>query len=179
MSRQYFADTLTEPVNAAYSTITATTETVLIPTALTPISANEPRAGKMYELTVGGTFTSGASGTMIITPRYGLVIGGTSLGASPTQTVVPSITTAPFLYRCLLVIRSIGLPGANSTVVCSGKWESGGAIATQSSQTSVQHSTTGAAISVDTSVAAGLWIGLTVSVAPSIIPQWHIWRSLN
>jgi hypothetical protein len=170
---------LTEPVNAAYPTITATTETALIPTALCQIPANEPRAGKIYELTVGGTFTSGASGTMIITPRYGLVIGGTSLGASPTQTIVPSITTAPFLYRCLLAFRSIGLPGVNSTVVCSGKWESGGAIATQSSQTAVAHSTVGAAISVDTSIASGLWIGITCSVAPSIIPQWHFWRSLN
>lgn len=179
MSRQYFADTIIEPVNAALTTITATTETVLVPTALVPIPANEPRAGKVYELTVGGTITTGAAGTMIITPRYGLVIGGTSLGASPTQNYVPSITTAPFLYRCLLVFRSIGLPGANSTVVCSGKWESGGAVATASSQTSVQHSTTGAAIAVDASVASGLWIGVTVSVAPSIIPQWHIWRSLN
>ena len=116
---------------------------------------------------------------MIITPRYGTVIGGTSLGASPTQTVVPSITTAPFLYRCYVVIRSIGLPGVNSTAVCTGKWESGGAVATASSQTSCAHCTTGAAVSVDTSVASALWVGVTFSVAPSIIPQWHVWRSLN
>jgi hypothetical protein len=179
VSRQYFADTLTEPVNSAYTTITATTETVLIPTALTGIPANEPRAGKMYELLVGGTCTTGASGTMIITPRYGLVIGGTSLGASPTQTVVPSITTAPFLYRCQLIIRSVGLPGANSTAICTGMWSSGGAIATAASETSVLHCTTGAAVSIDTSVASGLWIGVTFSIAPSVIPQWHIWRSLN
>lgn len=179
MSRQYFADVLTEPVNAAYTTITATSETVLIPTALTGIPAGEPRAGKVYELTVGGTVTTGAAGTLIITPRYGLVIGGTTLGASPTQNYVPSITTAPFLYRALLIFRSIGLPGANSTVVCTGKWESGGAIATASSQTSVAHCTTGAAISVDASIASALWIGLTFNVAPSVIPQWHLWRSLN
>jgi len=152
---------------------------VLIPTALVPIPANEPRAGKIYELTVGGTITTGTAGTMIITPRYGLVIGGTSLGVSPTQNYVPSITTAPFLYRALLVIRSVGLPGANSTVICTGNWISGGAVATAASQTSCTHCTTGAAISVDTSVAAGLWIGLTVSVTPSIIPLWHVWRSLN
>jgi len=152
---------------------------VLIPTALTGIPAGEPRAGKVYELTVGGTCTTGAAGTLIIQPRFGLVIGGTSMGVSPTQNYVPSITTAPFLYRALVVFRSIGLPGANSTVLCTGKWESGGAVATASSQTSVHHCTTGAAISVDTSVASGLWIGVTFSVAPSVIPQWHIWRSLN
>jgi hypothetical protein len=179
MSRQYFDDVLTEPINADFTTITATSETVLIPTAYTPIPALEPRAGKVYELIVGGTVTTGAAGTLIIQPRYGLVIGGTALGVSPTQNYVPSITTAPFLYRCLLAIRSIGIAGANSTAVCCGKWESGGAVATASSQTSVQHSTTGAAISVDTSVASGLWIGVTFSVAPSVIPKFHIWRSLN
>jgi hypothetical protein len=177
MSRQYFADTLSEPVGSAYTTITATTETVLIPTALTGIPAGEARAGKVYELTVGGTCTTGAAGTLIITPRYGLVIGGTSLGVSPTQNYVPSITTAPFTYRCWLIIRSVGLPGANSTVAANGKWESGGAVATAASQTSVQHY--GSSAAVDVSVASGLWIGVTFSVAPSVIPQWHIWRSLN
>jgi hypothetical protein len=177
MSRQYFADVLTEPVNAAYTTITATTETVLIPTALTPISAGDPRAGKVYELLVGGTVTTGTAGTLIITPRFGTVIGGTSLGASPTQNYVPSITTAPFLYRCLLICRSIGLPGANSTVMATGTWESGGAVATAASLTFVAHGPT--ATSVDTSTAQALWIGVTFSVAPSVIPQWHLWRSLN
>lgn len=177
MSRQYFADVLSEPVNASFATITATTETVLIPTAYTGIAANEPRAGKVYELIVGGTITTGTAGTMIIQPRYGLVIGGTALTVSPTQNYVPSITTAPFLYRCLLAFRAIGLAGANSTVLCTGKWESGGAVATASSQTSVQHS--GGPTSVDTTVASGLWIGVTVSVAPSIVPMWHVWRSLN
>lgn len=179
MSRQYFADVLSEPANAAFTTITATTETVLIPTAFTPIGANEPRAGKVYELIVGGTITTGTAGTLIIQPRYGLVIGGTALGVSPTQNYVPSITTAPFIYRAYLVFRSIGLPGANSTCVCSGIWESGGAVATAASETSVSHGVTGAAISVDTSVASALWIGVTFNVAPSVIPQWHVWRSLN
>jgi hypothetical protein len=179
MSRQYFADTLNEPINADFTTITATTETVLIPTVYTGIPANEPRAGKIYELTVGGTITTGTAGTMIITPRYGLVIGGTSLGVSPTQNYVPSITTAPFLYKCYLTFRSIGIAGANSTAICTGAWTSGGAVATAASATTVDHCTTGAAISVDTSVASGLWIGITCSVAPSIIPKWHVWRSLN
>jgi hypothetical protein len=177
MSRQYFADVLSEPVNASFATITATTETVLIPTLYTPIPANEPRAGKVYELTVGGTVTTGAAGTMIIQPRYGTVIGGTALAVSPTQNYVPSITTAPFLYRCYLAFRAIGLAGANSTVLCTGKWESGGAVATAGSQSSIQHS--GGPTSVDTTVASALWIGVTFSVAPSVIPMWHVWRSLN
>ena len=182
MSRQYFADVLTEPVNAAFGTITATTETVLIPVLYTPIQAFEPRAGKVYELTVGGTITTGTAGTMIINPRIGIgqaVIGSTSLGVSPTQNYVPSITTAPFLYRMYLIYRSIGLNASSSTAVCTGKFESGGAVATAGSQTSIQHCTTGAAITVDTTAYCSLWVGVTCSVAPSIIPQWHVWRSLN
>lgn len=178
MARQYFADVITEPINADFATITATTETVLIPTAWTPIPANEPRAGKVYELIVGGTCTTGTAGTLIITPRYGLVIGGTALGASPTQNYVPSITLAPFMFRATLVFRSIGNAGANSTAICNTEWCSGGAVATAASETVVRSSST-AAVSVDTSVASGLWIGVTFSVAPSVIPRFHIWRAMN
>jgi hypothetical protein len=178
MSRQYFDDTITEPINADFATITATSETVLIPTAYTPIPALEPRAGKVYELVVGGTVTTGTAGTLIITPRYGTVIGGVSIGASPTQNYVPSITTAPFLFRYYLVIRSIGIAGTNSTVYGCGQWVSGGAVATAASQTSVNVAGTAVA-SVDTSIASALWIGVTFSVAPSVIPKFHIWRSLN
>jgi hypothetical protein len=178
MSRQYFDDTLTEPINADFATITAITETVLIPTVYTPINAMEPRAGKVYELIVGGTVTTGTAGTLIITPRYGTVIGGVSIGVSPTQNYVPSITTAPFFFRYLLAFRSIGIAGANSVVYGCGQWVSGGAVGTAASQTSVNVAATATA-SVDTTVAAALWIGVTFSVAPSVIPKFHMWRSLN
>ncbi len=178
MSRQYFADTLVEPLGVDYTTITATTETVLIPTVLTPIPALEPRTGKVYQLVVGGTCTTGAAGTLTITPRYGTVIGGVSIGASGAQNYVPSITTAPFLLIYYLVFRAVGLPGANSVVYGTGTWESGGAVATAASATSVVVGSTTTA-SVDTSIASALWMGVTFSVAPSVIPKWHLWRSLN
>jgi hypothetical protein len=178
MSRQYFADVLVEPLGVDYTTITATTETVLVPTALTPIAANEPRTGKVYELIVGGTCTTGTAGTLTLTPRFGTVIGGVSIGASPVQNYVPSVTTAPFVLRYYLVFRAVGLPGANSVVYGSGEWESGGAIATAASATAVVIGATSTA-SVDVSVASALWMGVTFSVAPSVIPKWHLWRSLN
>lgn len=178
MSRQYFADTLVEPLGVDYTTITATSETVLIPTALTPIGANEPRTGKIYELLVGGTVTTGAAGTLTITPRFGTVIGGVSIGPSGAQNYVPSITTAPFLFRYYLLFRAVGLPGANSIVYGTGEWSSGGAVATAASATAVLLGSTTTA-SVDVSVASALWIGVTFSVAPSVIPKWHVWRSLN
>lgn len=178
MSRQYFADVLTEPLGVDYTTITATSETVLIPTVLTPINAMEPRAGKVYELIVGGTATTGTAGTLTITPRYGLVIGGASLGASPAQNYVPSITTPTFIFRYWLTFRQIQLPGANSLAFGGGFWVQNGAVATAASSTVVSVGGT-ANTSVDTSIASGLWIGITFSVAPSVIPRWHLWRSLN
>ena len=178
MSRQYFADMSTEPLGAAFTTITATTETVLIPTAMTPIGANEARAGKIWELIVGGTCTTGTAGTLILTPRFGTVIGGVSLGVSPTQNYVPSITTAPFLFKYYLVCTALGLPGTNSTFKGTGVWESNGAVATAASSTVVVCGGAGSS-ACDASIAQALWIGVTFSVAPSVIPMWHKWGSLN
>jgi hypothetical protein len=176
---QPFRGTILDASTAAYPTITATTETVLVPTIFTPIPAMAPRAGQVLKLTVAGTCTTGTAGTLTITPRYGLVVGGTSMTASAAQNYVPSITLAPFIYTCFVVFQSIGVAaGANSKVICSGKWESLGAIATSSSVTSVIHSSTGQ-VSVDTTVAAALWVGVTFSVAPSVIPLWSVWESLN
>lgn len=180
MSRQYFVDSPnTDPATAALATITATSETVLVPTIFTPIAAMEPRAGKAYRLCVGGTCTTGTAGTLIITPRLGLTISGAALGASPTQNYVPSITLAPFYFEYTLVFRTIGVAaGANSTCVGSGIWWSNGAVATAASSTVVVASST-ASVSVDTTIAQALWIGVTFSVAPSVIPHWATWQSLN
>jgi hypothetical protein len=167
-----------EPVGADLPTITATTETVLIPTVYTPIGAFDPKAGKVYQLVVGGTCTTGTAGTLTITPRFGTTISGVSIGASQAQQYVPSITTAPFLFIYYLVFRSIGLTGANSVCYGTGTWESAGAAATVASATSVVCGSTTTA-SVDISAASALWIGVTFSVAPSVIPKWHTFRSLN
>jgi hypothetical protein len=178
VTRQYFQDLLVDPAGTSYATISATSETVLIPTLWTPIPAFEPRAGKIYRLEVGGTCTTGASGTLIITPRLGTTISGTALGASPTQTVVPSITTAPFYFVYTLVFRDIGQAGANSHAVGTGFWTSNGAVATASSETALTCGST-ASVAVDTSIANALWIGVTFTITPSVIPFWHTWQALN
>ena len=179
MARQYVADVPVDPPSAALPTITATSETVLVPTIFTPIPAMAPRVGKVYQLTVCGTCTTGTAGTLIITPRYGLVIGGVSLGISPTQNYVPSITLAPFVFECWLQFRTIGVAaGATSTATCHYVWTSGGAVGTAGSATSVVGSST-ASVSVDTTVASALWIGVTFSVAPSVIPHFALWQEIN
>lgn len=178
MSRQYFADMLTEPLSTAFATITATTETVLIPTIQTPIPALDPRAGKVYKLTVGGVWTTGTAGTITLTPRYGTTISGVALGGSPAQNYVASISNAPFIFEYWLAVRALGQAGVNSSVVGSGRLTINGAAATAGSSTEVVCSST-ASVSVDTSIASGLWIGVTSSVAPSIVPHWHTWQALN
>jgi hypothetical protein len=76
------------------------------------------------------------------------------------------------------MFRSIGIAGANSVIYGCGQWLSGGAVATAASQTSVNIAGTATA-SVDTSIASALWMGVTFSIAPSVIPKFHVWRSLN
>ncbi len=178
MSRQYFADILSEPINANFATINNTAENVLIPTQYTTIPANEPRAGKVYELIVGGTITTGTSQTITLQPRLGTTISGVVLGPSSAQAIVASVTTVGFIAKYYLAYRSIGLGSGTSTCVGNGFWNSGGAIATAGSSMDVFCSSSGA-VTVDTSTAQALWFGVQIGTAPTIIPLWHVWRSLN
>lgn len=181
MARQYFADVITEPFNTDYGTITATSETILIPLTSCPINPYDARPGKVYELIVGGTATTGTAGTLIVTNRIGTsatLSSDTSIIASPTQNYVPSITTPGFLIKNYLVVRQVGQPGANSTVMCYGYWHSNGAVATAASETGVTWGNT-AAVSVDLSIQQYFIMSVTFSVAPSVIPRFHVWRALN
>jgi len=174
MSRQYFGDVLVEPLGVSHPTITATTITPLVPVAYCPIPAFDIRPGKVYELTVGGSITTGTAGTITLTALMNAV----SIGAGPAQNYVPSITTAPFLGRFYVICRGpMGVAGATTPVVVTGKLEAGGAVATASSQTSVALNV--GPVNIDTTIAQTFNLSVTVSVAPSIIPFWHCWRSLN
>jgi hypothetical protein len=174
MSRQYFADTIVEPLGVAHPTITATTITPLVPVAYCPIPAFDMRPGKVYELLVGGTCTTGASGTLTLTA----LLNAVSLGAGPAQTTAVSVTAAPFFFRGHLIIRgATGLAGATCPVVFNGTWISGGVVATAASQTTAVIQTS--AVNVDPTIAQTLSMNVTFSVAPSVIPFWHCWRSLN
>ena len=173
MSRQYFADVLVEPIGVSHPTITATTITPLVPVAYCPIPAFDIRPGKIYELTVGGTATI-AAGTLTLTA----LLNAVSLGASVAQTTVAGAAAAAFLLRGYLICRGpVGLAGATTPVVFNAKLEGGGVTATGGSQNSIQIQTP--AVNVDVTIAQTLNLSVTCSVAPSIIPFWHVWRSLN
>ncbi len=179
MTRQFLADMpYADGPIANLTAITATVETALYNAAqFCPIPANDARAGKAYRFMAGGIMSTGASGTLTITPRIGTTTGGTTLGASVAQTVVASLTNVAWEMDFTLVVRTVGAPGANSTCIGTGNFQAAGAAATAASNIAVAYGGTSA--TVDFSVAQALFIGWTLSVAGSCTPQWITWQSLN
>lgn len=179
MSRQYFADVLTDPPIANLTAITATTETIMWNVSnYSPIAANDCRPGKIYLLRAGGIVSTAASGTLTITPRFGLTVAaGITMGASVAQTVVISLTNVAWELIFNLVVRTVGAPGVNSTVIGTGCFNSAGAAATAGS--SIQVAFGGTSATVDVSIATGICIGWALSVAGSCTPQYVILQALN
>jgi hypothetical protein len=178
MSRQYFMDTLCDPPIANLSTIVATTETALWNAAnYSPIAANDARPGKIYKVTGGGIVTTSTSGTLSITPRFGLTTGGVTMGVSGAQTVPVSLTNVPWYLEFICIVRTVGAPGANSTVLGTGQFCMSGTLSTAGSGLNIGYGGTSA--TVDVSVATGITIGWTLSVAGSVTPQYAFIQSLN
>jgi len=179
MSRGYFEDApYCDTAIANQSAVTATTETGLWNVAqFTPIPANDARAGKIYRLTASGIYSTGASGTLIITPRFGTTTGGVTLGASVTQTVPINLTNEAWFMSAILVVRTVGASGTNSTVMLGGMFQGGGIAGTAGSSCDICFG--GTSGTVDVSTASGLFIGWTLSVAGSCTPQNIVWQSVN
>src|SRR3982751_5767190 len=128
MSRQYFQDCLSEPPIANLTAVTATSETILWHVSqYTPISANDGRVGKIWKVTAGGIMSFAATGTLIITPRFGLTVAaGITMGPNVVAVTTPGATTAhPWMLDFVCVCRSVGAPGANSVVVGTGRFTTG------------------------------------------------------
>jgi hypothetical protein len=149
----------------------------------TPIHAFDAYTGvgKIYKVTAGGIMSTGASGTLTITPRIGnsaTPASNVSMGISGAQTVTPSVTNVPWFMNFVLVVRTLGAPGANSTCDGIGVFNANGAIATAASNNTVTFGGTAAA-NVDFSVETGIFIGWTLSVAGSCTPHFAYIESLN
>jgi hypothetical protein len=183
MSRQYFEDVPFGDVPIANLTaVTATTETILWNQQFTTVPANDARAGKVYRLTAGGILSTGASGTLIITPRWGNGITGTTLGASVTQTVPINLTAVPWFMTAIVTVRTVGAPGANSTVMLNGSFQSAGTAATAGNAFVLAFGGTSGTVDLSTTGTAttgGIVIGWTLSVAGSCTPQQVVWQSVN
>lgn len=179
MSRQYFQSLTVDPPIANLSAVTATTETALWSAAsYTPIAANDGFAGKVYLVTAGGIMSFASTGTLIITPRWGLTVGaGITMGASPVALTTPGATTnVPWLLKFYACVRTVGAPGTNSTVIGTGEFNTG--IPSAGSLPATQ-TFGGTSATVDLSIASGITIGWTLSVAGTVTPQYAFIQSLN
>jgi|GEM_PF-6355507 len=166
------------PANTADLTaISATVETVMWPVAsFTPIGAMQALPDQEWELIAYGIYSTGASGTLMLTPRYGTTTGGTALGASIAQTVPVSLTNeAWFMHASLDFVSVNNASATQSTVQCGGMFNGGGAAATAASSCVVVFGSP-AVVTVDTTTAAGLFMGWTLSVAGSCTPRKVRWR---
>lgn len=171
MGRQLFQDGpyIDTHVASGGALIATTAEALWIGATFTPIFANDPKAGKIYTIKAGGILSTGASGTLILLPQYG-VLGGTTLGTSVTQTVPINLTNVPWVLEFDLVFRTIGAAGANSTCIGTGSLRSAGTAATAGSGFCLTFGGTSA--SVDATINSGITLSKTLSVAGSFTTQY-------
>ena len=162
--------------------ITGTTETAMFSVAqYSGFAANQLRAGQIWQLTAFGIMTTaGASpGNITITPRFGTSTSGTSLGASAATALATSGTNVPWRFDYNLVVRDVGNAGANSKVVGNGCFRAAVAAIAAATGNAVLMSST-ADVSVDLSVAAGLFVGVTMGSASETMTTMGVMlESLN
>lgn len=176
--RQVFSAVINNPPIANLTAVTATSETALWDTATySPILAGTALPGKMWRLTAGGIMSFASTGTLTITPRWGTSTSGTTMGASVVALTTPGATTGhPWHLEFTACCRTVGAPGSNSTVIGTGFFVTGIPSAGSLQGTQVFG---GTSATVDVSVASGICIGWTLSVAGTVTPQWVCLEELN
>ena len=152
---------------ADQTAVTGTSETGLWPASqYTGIAANTVRAGQVWYCTAFGVATTAASaqGNITLTPRWGTSTGGTSLGASAATALVASASNQPWKLEYMFVARTVGLAGANSNMVGNGVFSTQPAVIAAATGNQITFGST-ANVSVDLSIAAGLFMGITLGSA--------------
>jgi hypothetical protein len=183
MSRQYFMDTIQEPVLADLLTYaTVTTEALLWPVAInTPINANDARPGKMYKVTAGGIITLPANtGSITLTPRVGLTVTSSSIGASGALFSPGATTNRPWRLELDVLCRAVSATaGANSTFIGWGQFITQGLLTTGSAPFVLTLGGTSVA-TVDVGIATGIGVSIIWgTTAGSITTQWAAIQSWN
>ena len=176
---QNFAGVLAPPPIANLTAVTATSETILWNVSqYTPINANDCVAGKIYRVTAGGIMSFASTGTLTITPRFGLTVAaGITMGASVVALTTPGATTAhAWSLEFICVGRTVGAPGVNSTVMGTGFFVTGIPSAGSLPGSQVFG---GTSASVDVSIATGICMGWTLTVAGTVTPMYAFIQSLN
>lgn len=178
MSNQNFASVLVPPPIANGATLVSTAEEGLwAATDFSRIPANSLFAGAQLELYASGLMTWASTGTLTLTPRMGLLISSPTMGVSVVAQTTPGVvTSAAWQFLGRLVVRTIGAAGANSTATFHGTLTSTG-LGTLGTTVSV--SCGGTVATFDASVATGIWLSKTLTVAGSFIVQNVCLRALN
>jgi hypothetical protein len=171
------------PASATGLTLSAT-EQGLVPAAYipvyTPLPINALLGPQAYRWVIAGIFTSVAtSGTLTITPRLGNANTSPSLGASAAQTLTASLTNGQVFIMGDVTVRSIGLPGANSTAIGTFHMMANSAVG--GAATTWLWGTGTTAIGFDSTIAAGangggVWFGMTFSAnfPTFVLQQTHL-----
>lgn len=179
MARQLFSDGpyVDPPVTSPTALTSTSAEALWIGATFTPIFANDPKAGKIYVVEAGGIMSTGASGTLILIPQYG-VLGGTTLGTSQTVTVPINMSNVAWYLRFVLVFRVIAA-GTNSTCIGTGFFCSAPFTSAPAAGLSFVVPFGGTSATVDSTVNSGITISKTLNVAGSMTMQYAFIRSLN
>lgn len=180
MGRQLFQDgPYIDPQVANGAALVATTaEALWLASQFTPIFANDPKAGKIYTIKAGGILSTGASGTLILIPQYG-VLGGTTLGTSQTVTVPINMANVAWRLEMDLVFRTIGAAGANSSCIGTGTFTTAPFTSAPGAGLSCVIPFGGTSAAVDATINSGITISKTLSVAGSMTTQYAYIFSRN
>lgn len=172
MARQYFGSFVGEAPVVNQTQVAAAADTILWnPAGLasnTAIPANSISPGQVFKITAWGVTTTAVTGsqTVIFNPRFGTTVSGTSLGVSRTALVNAAVkTNVPWFLEMYVHFRTIG---ASGTATCSGTVDAETIIGTAAgtNQSTVTFGTSATtATTVDTTVAAGLLVSVTPSLA--------------
>jgi hypothetical protein len=148
------------------------------------IPANDARAGKMYEVRLGGVYGNTSTPTMTFTPRWGsstTVATNVSLGASPAWTSITGTSALPYFIEFILTIRTAP-PGATlGTAYGTGIATLG--IPATSSQVCASVYMGGTAATIDTTgqgtAGCGITMNLTWSASSASNTQTCNWWQLS
>lgn len=179
MPRKWYSNVINNPPVASLPAVVLTAETALWDVATySPIPANDAAVGRLYRLTAGGIMSFAATGTLTITPRFGLTVAaGITMGANVVAVTTPgAITAHPWSLVLNCFVRTVGAPGLYSTVIGTGYFVTG---TPGAAGAAVAVSFGGTEATVDVSIATGLCIGWTLSVAGTVTPQYVVLESIN
>lgn len=160
----FYRDTRPPFMVADQTAITGASEALAWPAFYSSLPLNYfGQVAKSLRIIAYGKITTAASsqGNITVTPRYGTTTGGTSLLASTATALVASATNIPWRLELYVVCRAIGTSGA---LFSEGKFETTTAVIASPS-TIFTPGSAPAQVTVDTTAAQGIVVGITLGSA--------------